>query len=249
MGPTNGRVSTNSSATVKKGINWLAKMPLRPKNDTKIIVSVRGGMNIDKIGATVVADAITAAACIDNVKREADTICPNFQQNFVVVSKPEEENTAMYVRMKDLCIAGHMHEAAAYRAAPYETSKRIVRNVPLSESPQVLYRVNPHNPLALTAKRNKESGTVFIGFERYKLPNYVRYGNELVRCTLCRKQMDVCSACGKLGHRTDVFPSPEVAVCRGFGSPNPGEAHQCTAKCELCGGKHIMAGKECKQRF
>ncbi|KAK8774504.1 hypothetical protein V5799_010960, partial [Amblyomma americanum] len=150
-------------------------MPPLPKNDIKVIVRIRGGLNIAKIGAATVADAITAAACIDEVKREADTICPNYQQNIVVVSTPEEE-IAMYVRIKELCIAGDTRAAAAYSAAPHETCKGIIRNVPLSEVPEALSRniVNPRNPLALAAKRVKESGTVIIAFDGYKVPNYVR---------------------------------------------------------------------------
>ncbi|KAK8774895.1 hypothetical protein V5799_010572 [Amblyomma americanum] len=168
-------------------------MPPLPKNDIEVIVMIRGGLNIAKIGAAAVADAITVVGCIDEVKREADTICPNYQQNIVVVSTPEEENATKYVRIKELCIAGDMHAAAAYRAAPHETCKGIIRNVPLSEGPEALSRkiVNPRNPLALAAKRIKESGTVIFAFEGYKVPNYVRYGNALVRCTFYRKQIDV----------------------------------------------------------
>ncbi|KAK8769656.1 hypothetical protein V5799_013879 [Amblyomma americanum] len=175
-GPKNGKGSTNSPSSVKKGIIRRGKMPPLPKNDIKIIVRIRGGLNIAKIGAAALADAITAAACIDELKREADTICPNYQQNIVVVRTPEEENATKYLRIKELCIAGDTHAAAAYRAAPHETCKGIIRNIPLSEGPEALSRkiVNPRNPLALAAKRIKESGTVIIAFNLYKVPKYVR---------------------------------------------------------------------------
>ncbi|KAK8787216.1 hypothetical protein V5799_023012 [Amblyomma americanum] len=151
-------------------------MPPLPKNDIKIIVRIRGGLNIARSGAAAVAAAITAAACKNEVKREADTTCPNYQQKIVVVSTPEEENATKYVRIKELCIAGDAHAAAAYRAAPHEACKGIIRNVPLSEGPEAPSRkiVNPRNPLALAGKRIKESGTVIVAFDGYKVPNYVR---------------------------------------------------------------------------
>ncbi|KAH9379420.1 hypothetical protein HPB48_008575 [Haemaphysalis longicornis] len=156
-----------------------------------------------------------------------------------------------YVKIKDLCIAGYIYEAAAYRAVMHETWKRLIRNVPLSRSPQVLHRniVNPHNPLALVAKRIKESGTVIIAFEGYTVTNYVRYGNAMVRSTRCHQQIDVCYVCGKLVHHADICSSPEEAMCWSCGSPNPKEHHGCMPKCELCGDEHMTAGKECKQRF
>lgn len=64
-----------------------------------------------------------------------------------------------------------------------------------------------------------------------------------------RKQIDVCYACGRVGHRIDVCPDPSNKICRGCGISNPAEDHECVPKCGLCGGKHLTADKACKARF
>ncbi|KAH7937234.1 hypothetical protein HPB49_009268 [Dermacentor silvarum] len=70
-----------------------------------------------------------------------------------------------------------------------------------------------------------------------------------MKCSLYRKQVDVCHACGRLRHRADVCPTPSDVICRGCGLQNPDEQHQCTPKCKICGGPHLTAGKECAHRF
>ncbi|KAH7938815.1 hypothetical protein HPB52_000758 [Rhipicephalus sanguineus] len=233
---------TKNGASIKNRIIRRSRMPPLPREDIKIVLRIRGGLNISKVGPTMVADAVTTAACIETSKRELDTICPNFQQNIIVVSTPEEENATKYVRIRSILVAGRMHEVAAYRTAPYATCKGIIKDIPRCDGPEVLQRkiVNSRNPLALAAKRIKETGTVIVAFDGYRVPNYVRYENALVRCTLYRKQIDICYVCGRLGHRADVCPSPSEAICRGCGASSPDEEHQCTPKCKL---------KECKQRF
>ncbi|KAH9373361.1 hypothetical protein HPB48_018414 [Haemaphysalis longicornis] len=74
-------------------------------------------------------------------------------------------------------------------------------------------------------------------------------GQSMLRCTLHRRQTDICYACGRLGHRADVCPTPEKPICRGCGIASPPEGHICTSKCALCGGLHPTADKQCKQRF
>ncbi|KAH7985845.1 hypothetical protein HPB52_025368 [Rhipicephalus sanguineus] len=91
--------------------------------------------------------------------------------------------------------------------------------------------------------------SVVIAFEGHKVPNYVQYGNLLIECTLHRKQIDACYACGRVGHRMDVRPNPQDKICRGCGIANPEEDHKCEPRCGLCGGEHLTAVRACKARF
>ncbi|KAH7943558.1 hypothetical protein HPB52_009214 [Rhipicephalus sanguineus] len=109
--------------------------------------------------------------------------------------------------------------------------------------------VHERNPLALAAKRIKTSGSVIVLFDGLKVPKFVRYGPTLVRCYLYRKQFDVCFTCGRVGHRSDVCPTPDSVQCRGCGALNPPGDHVCTPKCKFCGGNHPTGDKACRQRF
>lgn len=236
---------------VKRKVIKAARMPPLPKEDAKIILRPRGGLDVSRVGVTAVGRAIMKASGIDEAKANSDVICPNLQQNIVVVSTPDRENASRYTRIKTIEVASKIHEVSAYEAAPHSTCKGVIRGITLSDGPLDLERniVNARNPLALGAKRIKNTGTVIVLFDGFKVPNFVRYGPVLVRCFLYRKQVDNCYACGKLGHRADVCPSPNDVVCRGCGSSNTDDHHQCTPKCKLCGGPHITADKICRQRY
>lgn len=56
--------------------------------------------------------------------------------------------------------------------------------------------VNQRNPKALEAKRIKTTTTVVVLFDGMKVPNYVMCGVSMLRCTLYRRQTDVCYGCG-----------------------------------------------------
>lgn len=162
-----------------------------------------------------------------------------------------EERATRYGSISEIEIKGQKHEVCAYRTAPHDTVKGVIRGIPLSETPQDIGMsiVNEYNLLALAAKRIGNTMTVIVVFEGPKVPNYVRYSSALLRCYLYRKQVDVCYQCGRVGNRKDVCPTPTERRCRGCGKLDPKATHSCTPKCKLCGGGHLTADKKCKARY
>ncbi|KAH7934801.1 hypothetical protein HPB52_000498 [Rhipicephalus sanguineus] len=67
----------------------------------------------------------------------------------------------------------------------------------------------PRNAKTLEVKHIEDTTRSFVLFDRLKVPNYVMCGASMLRCTLYRRQTDVCYACGRLAHRADVCLAPE----------------------------------------
>ncbi|KAH7946085.1 hypothetical protein HPB49_020227 [Dermacentor silvarum] len=154
------------------------QMPPLPKHEMKIVVRPRGGLSITKAGPKVVAEAIWAATGISTTEREWDTMCPNPMQNVMVISTSSHEHAVCYTAVENITVAGQQYEVNAYVAAPHATCKGVIRRIAIEDGPEVIDRkiVNRRNPLALGAKRIKDTGTVVVLFEGYKVPNYVAYG-------------------------------------------------------------------------
>ncbi|KAH7933110.1 hypothetical protein HPB49_008338 [Dermacentor silvarum] len=236
---------------IKNRIVKASRMPPMPEEHIKIVIRPRGGLNLEKVSPPTVGRAIVEAAGLSTEQTNEDVICPNFMQNILVASTPERSNAERYVRLRSIRVADKDFEVSAYETAPHTTCKGVIRIVDIMDGPAALERniVNDRNPLAMAVKRIKSTGSVIIVFDGLRVPNFVRYRPTLVRCYLYRKQVDVCYVCGKLGHRADVCPAPDCLQCRGCGARNPEEDHNCVPCGKLCGGRHLTADKQCRQRY
>ncbi|KAH7937957.1 hypothetical protein HPB49_018223 [Dermacentor silvarum] len=117
------RRGKSGGAALKSKVLRAGRMPSLPRNDIKIVIRPRVGLDISKIGAVTVADAILAAAGISQEDLCQDTLCPNLQQNIMVASTPKRENASRYVRMRQILISGKVHELSAYETTPHSTSR------------------------------------------------------------------------------------------------------------------------------
>ncbi|KAH6928485.1 hypothetical protein HPB50_016781 [Hyalomma asiaticum] len=226
-------------------------MPSLPREDYKIIVRPRDGFKVTDYGINRLECCIANAAEIPRKESEEDTVCANYKQNILVVSTPSEERAEKYRKIARLKIGDKEFEANAYESAPEDTSKGVIRGVTHEVSPREIVEtlVTPSNPTVLMAKRMGNTTNVIVLFDGHHIPNYVRYGRALVKCSLYRKKIDVCYQCGRLGHRADVCPSPDSRICRGCGVENPPQDHECDATCQLCGKDHPTADRRCKGRY
>ncbi|KAH7940225.1 hypothetical protein HPB52_022502 [Rhipicephalus sanguineus] len=170
-----------------------------PREDYKIIVRPRGGLRVSDHGAARIPNSVYQAADIHIPReaREQDTICPNYQQNIIVVSTPVEEHANRYQRMACIKIGTQVFDASAYEAAPEDTSNGVIRGIPLDDTTRDITAnvITPRNPTALVAKRMGNTTNVIVLFDSYRVPSYVKYGGTLIRCSFYRKQLDVCYHC------------------------------------------------------
>lgn len=81
-----------------------ARMPALPREDTKIVLRPRGGLDISKTGHIEVGRAVYKAAGITRDEGARDVICPNYQQNIIVVSTPKRDNADKYVNIEKIVI-------------------------------------------------------------------------------------------------------------------------------------------------
>ncbi|KAM7293803.1 hypothetical protein ISCGN_023386 [Ixodes scapularis] len=248
-GSSNG--GSRTPASVKKRLVAASRMPRLPKEHFRVIVRPRGGLNVKNASQVKVAQARVNAAGLPFANTAEDIICPNTMQNILVVSTPSEHNAKTCAGIEAISIGSAIYEVSSCLAAPDNTCKGIIRNIDLELDHEQLRSliIQPRNPKALEARRIKNSTTVVILFDGLKVPNHVMCGLSMLRCTLYRRQTEVCYACGRLGHRADVCPTPENVVCRGCGVNSPSDQHVCSPKCALCGGPHPTADKSCKQRY
>ncbi|XP_065284477.1 uncharacterized protein [Dermacentor albipictus] len=246
--PGGSQTSTRSKFynNVRASAAKAARMPAMPLEKSKIVVKPRGGLDIVKTGTTTVA-----AAKITSEESAGDAICPNTQQKIMVVSTPNEDNAARYANIQEISIQGKPYEVSAYRTAPHNTVKGIIRGIPIDASADALDRniVNERNPLAVGAKRIGSTTTAIVVFQGPKIPNFVRYGVTLIPCRLYKKQIDVCQQCGRMGQRKDMCPTPTIKTCLACGLANVTEDHCCTPKCMLCGDEHQTGDRTCKAKY
>ncbi|KAH7959927.1 hypothetical protein HPB49_015058 [Dermacentor silvarum] len=80
-----------------------------------------------------------------------DIMCPNHQQNIIVISTPNEANIDKYLQTRLLRINDQLHEVSVYETAPTLTTKGVIRGIPLEDNPKRMNEkiVNSRSPTAL----------------------------------------------------------------------------------------------------
>lgn len=227
------------------------RLPPLPREDIKIVIRPRDGLNTSRVSYAQLRDGVLRAAAVSTERASDDVFRLHPGQNIMVVSTPTMENAKKYCSIKELKIGNQTYATTAYVTPPENTSKGVIHNIPNYDTQEDVTKslVNSKNPAILQARRMGKTSSVIIVFEGTKVPHYVYYRGAEYRCFLHKKKVEVCNTCGHLGHRTDVCPSPNEKHCKGCRIKDPPENHQCDPTCAICGKAHITGDKKCRNRF
>ncbi|KAG0427807.1 hypothetical protein HPB47_025169 [Ixodes persulcatus] len=225
--------------------------PHLPREDLKIVVRPRNGLNVSELSEAQLRDCIARATGIEPEQAADDILRASPKQNTFVISTPSVTRAEAYAKIRELPVGGASYEAMAYATPPDNTSRGVIRNIPDYDTPEDITRslVYKKNPTILQARRLGKSSSAIILFEGGKVPFYIYYRGAEMRCYLHKKKLEICETCGKVGHKTDVCPKPETTYCKVCGMQQPPERHACEPKCALCGKGHPKGDKKCHQRF
>lgn len=227
-------------------------MATLPQGGYKIVVRPREGLDLSRWKTHQII------SCLANeMKTPEHNLCKsiriqvNYEKNIITIYTLEETTAKKAIKIQQLTMNGYAHPTNVYLAAPENTIKGVVHDVKRGSTPEeLLQELEVEDGTRIVAARmlgNSEAALITV--ESTKLPRFVIYKAERVRCYLYRPQRHVCTICMKKGHRADVCPSPGARVCQTCLTRDPAEGHLCAPKCAMCAGEHQTFDKRCDQRF
>ncbi|KAH7953095.1 hypothetical protein HPB49_004598 [Dermacentor silvarum] len=232
-------------------VSQVERLPPLPRNDLKVIIRPREGLNLATWTTPQVAEGIKMA-CQHPTNEHVRTLTVRIDpvQNIAIASTPNEELAMSIRHINTIHLGGREFAVTAYVAAPDSSAKGVIHGIPAGTPTEVLLNglYAPGREI-LHARMLGQTSAAVITFTGKTVPFYVRYYSGEVRCKPYRPTTHVCRICHQVGHRTDVCPTPEVNVCPQCGTQNPTQDHPCHPRCALCQGSHPTASKECPDRL
>ncbi|KAH9369022.1 hypothetical protein HPB48_002632 [Haemaphysalis longicornis] len=225
-------------------------LPRLPRDDVKVVIRPREGINVARVSDATLRDSVLQAAGLEPAEATEDLLRVNHEQNILVANTALLDRAERYARIEELKVWETSFSATVYVTTPEDSVKGVIHNIPAYDSAEDIARsiVYSRNPTALHARRMGRTNSVIIAFSGNRVPYFVYYRGAEYRCYIHKKH-EVCSACGKLGHRTDVCPYPDRSHCSACGLANPMDEHECVTQCALCGKDHPTGDKQCAQRY
>ncbi|KAH6936000.1 hypothetical protein HPB50_012208 [Hyalomma asiaticum] len=135
--------------------------------------------------------------------QDEDTICPNFQQNIIVVSTATEAHADKYQKVSSIKISNQTFDTSAYEAAADCTSKGVICGIPLEDTARditantLLPLSNPDEEAVRGPATDPEKKPLVI-----PIPDPVKISEPHARtCRTTREELGRRSHAGALGVR------------------------------------------------
>ncbi|KAH7933838.1 hypothetical protein HPB49_017987 [Dermacentor silvarum] len=227
--------------------------PPLPRNDMKIVIRPKPGLAVKDLQTHQVARAISQASGSPQECRGEDFLLrlrPG--SNIIVVSTPYERTAELVMKITNLNIQGKQHPINAYISTPEHLLKGVIHGIDEGTTEDELManlRVRTQGVKIMHARMFGKTRTAIILFDGPIVPRYVYYYGGEIPCRIYQPTRQFCYTCRNAGHRADVCPEPTVKACKNCNFQNPEEGHKCEPECALCGGVHVTAAPECRNKL
>lgn len=115
--PAGSRTASSPAKRFMKQVTAASRLPKLPKDQIKIIVRPKGGLDVSKADIILLAQALAMAAALTEQQTAEDTVCPNKMQNILVISTPHDQNAKAYARISKIHTKLGAFEVSAYISA------------------------------------------------------------------------------------------------------------------------------------
>ncbi|KAH7958492.1 hypothetical protein HPB49_002062 [Dermacentor silvarum] len=227
--------------------------PPLPRNDMKIVIRPKPGLAVKDLQTHQVARAISQASGSPQECRGEDFLLrlrPG--SNIIVVSTPYERTAELVMKITSLNIQGKQHPVNAYISTPEHLLKGVIHGIDEGTTEDELManlRVRTQGVKIMHARMFGKTRTAIILFDGPIVPRYVYYYGGQIPCRIYQPTHQFCYTCRNAGHRADVCPEPTFKACKNCNLQNPEEGHKCEPECALCGGVHVTAAPECRNKL
>ncbi|KAH9378586.1 hypothetical protein HPB48_009953 [Haemaphysalis longicornis] len=167
-------LSATSSATSpdQRSVPKYLPAPL-PKEDIKIVIRPRDGLNVASYTWTTLFNALCQAAGLALQETRGDHLSVNKVQNLLVLSSPDLDRAENYARISSITFGSAMFSARGYIACPENTVKGVVHEILPDHT-----AADIHDAVVLSC--NYRSARVACG-----LANPMDEHQCIIRCALC----------------------------------------------------------------
>lgn len=107
-----------------------------PKDDIKIVIRPRDGLNAANHSGTTLFNALREAAGLTLEETRRDHLSVNLVQNLLVLSSPNPERAEKYAHITSLTLEDAVFSARGYIACPENTVKGVIHGIRLTTLPQ-----------------------------------------------------------------------------------------------------------------
>lgn len=226
--------------------------PVRlPPNNFTIVYRPREGLHVATLTTQTLTSALATKCGLslpDFFKQVTILLQPT--PNVMVASTADPELAITLSEIENLQYANRQLEFCTYMKPPPGTSRGVVHGLdPAITSTNLMEYLQSNGPTLLHARFMGHTSSALLTFQTKYVPFYVKVGSVMHRCRPFRRTVPVCRACGDVGHRTDVCPTPEHSKCVDCGLADPPTDHSCAPKCQLCSLPHATASKDCPRRY